>query len=165
MSKLVENNIAALIGEDLQGAGYDLVRVHISGGGKYAALQVMAERRDEVGMTVEDCAAISKMIMSKIDGDKELADKYDLEVSSPGIDRPLVRLQDFIRFKGHIAKVDLEKPIEGQKRFQGKIADASENGIRFDTEKGSVTAPVSSIDKAKLVLTDALLKAAVKGKG
>jgi ribosome maturation factor RimP len=160
MSKIVENKIVALITDDLDAAGYDLVRVHISGGGKYAALQIMAERHDGMGMTVEDCAAISKFVSARLETDKDLADRYDLEVSSPGIDRPLTRVQDYLRFQGHIAKVSLEAPIDGQKKFEGKILEMSDDTVAFHTEKGILKVPFSVIENAKLVLTDALMKAA-----
>jgi len=160
MSKNVESKIAALIAADMDAAGYDLVRVHISGNGKYAALQIMAERRDGIGMTVEDCAAISKAVTARLEADKDLADRYDLEVSSPGIDRPLVKLQDFDRFCGHVAKIELNAPVDGQRRFQGKIAAVSGDEVTFDTEKGVVKTAFAAIEKAKLVLTDDLLKAA-----
>ena len=164
MSKAVENKITALISGDLDAGGYDLVRVHISGGGKYAALQIMAERRDGVGMKVEDCAKISKSVTEKLEADKDLADRYDLEVSSPGIDRPLVKLQDYTRFQGHVAKIELNAPINGQRRFQGKIAGVTNDTIAFTTEKDTINAPFDAIERAKLVLTDELLKAAASGK-
>ena len=163
MSKSVEKSITDLVAGDIVAAGYELVRVYISGNGKYAALQIMAERQDGAGMTVEDCAAISKLVSAKLEADAELADRYDLEVSSPGIDRPLMKLQDYARFQGHVAKVELEAPVEGQKRFQGKIARVSGDAIEFGTEKGLVNVAFAAIAKAKLVLTDELLKAASKG--
>ena len=164
MSKAIEKNITDLIEADIKAAGYDLVRVHMSGGGKYAALQIMAERLDGVGMTVEDCAAISRTVSKHLEAHKEFADKYDLEVSSPGIDRPLVKLQDYARFEGHLAKVELGVPVEGQRRFQGKIARVSGDVVEFGTEKGAISVAFDGIEKAKLVLTDELLKAAASGK-
>jgi ribosome maturation factor RimP len=164
MSASVESKIQNLIAGDLATAGYDLVRVLVKGSGKYAALQIMAERQDGVGMTVTDCTIISKAISEKIEADKDLADQFDLEVSSPGIDRPLVKLADYERYEGHVAKVELDAPIEGQKRFQGKIAKISGDMIEFGTEKGALKVPFGAIAKAKLVLTDELLKAAASGK-
>ncbi len=164
MSKAVENKIAALIADDIGAAGYELVRVQIMGGGKYAALQIMAERKDGVGMTVEDCATISSGVSEKLEADAELADRFDLEVSSPGIDRPLVKIADYARFQGHVAKIELSAPREGQKRFQGAIVGVSDEEIEFGTEKGAIRVPFGAIERAKLVLTDALLKAAASGK-
>jgi ribosome maturation factor RimP len=164
MSKPVEKKIAGLIAVDIDAAGYELVRVQITGGGRYSTLQIMAERRDGVGMTVEDCAALSRLVSEKIEADKELADRYDLEVSSPGIDRPLVKLSDFERFVGHVAKVELGAPLNKMKRFEGKIARVLDDVIEFETDKGAVSVAFAAIDRAKLVLTDDLLKAAASGK-
>jgi ribosome maturation factor RimP len=160
MSKAVENKISELIAGNIAAMGYDLVRVLIKGNGKYATLQIMAERVDGVGMTVEDCAAISKSVSAKLEADQDLADKFDLEVSSPGIDRPLVKLQDYTRYQGHVAKVELDAPVDGQRRFEGKIAGVSEKGIEFSTGKGVLHVPFHVIEKAKLVLTKELLKEA-----
>jgi len=164
MSKAIEKKIAALIAGDIGTAGYELVRVQITGGGKYAALQIMAERDDGKGMTVEDCATISRAVSEVIEKDAELADRYDLEVSSPGIDRPLVKLQDYARFQGHVAKIELNAAIDGQRRFQGKIEAVSDERVELGTDKGKVSVPFDEIEKAKLVLTDELLKAAASGK-
>jgi ribosome maturation factor RimP len=158
MSKAIENKISGLIAGGIDAAGYDLVRVQIMGGGKYAALQIMAERKDGKGMTVEDCAAISRAVSEIVEADADLADRYDLEVSSPGIDRPLVKMQDFVRYQGHVAKVELDAPLGGQKRFQGKIVGTAGEEIELDTDKGVVRLPFAAIDRAKLVLTDELLK-------
>jgi ribosome maturation factor RimP len=160
MSKVIESRITGLVATDIEAAGYDLVRVHLSGGGKYAALQIMAERKDGIGMNVEDCAAISRIVIAKFEGEKDLVDRYDLEVSSPGIDRPLMKPQDYVRFQGHVAKVELNTAIEGQRRFQGKIAEVSNDEIMFDVSKAVLKVPFTAIEKAKLVLTDELLKAA-----
>jgi ribosome maturation factor RimP len=158
MSKAVEKKIAELIAGEVEAAGYDLVRVQITGGGKYATLQVMAERKDGAGMTVEDCAKISSAVSPVIEADAEWADRYALEVSSPGIDRPLVKLGDYERFQGHVAKFELIKPREGQRRFQGRIAGVSGEVVEFDTDKGVQIIPFENIERAKLVLTDELLK-------
>jgi ribosome maturation factor RimP len=123
----------------------------------------MAERKDGAGMTVEDCAAISKAVSAKIEGDATLADRFDLEVSSPGIDRPLVKLQDYERYCGHVVKVELDAPVNGKKRFQGKIARVSGDQVEFEADKDVLHVPFATIEKAKLVLTDELLKAAKNG--
>jgi ribosome maturation factor RimP len=164
MSKAVENKIASLIAGKIEDAGYDLVRVQITGGGKYATLQIMAERKDGAGMTVDDCAAISSVVSLVVEADPELAERYGLEVSSPGIDRPLVKLSDYERFQGHVAKIDLSAPMAGQRRFQGKIGKVAGDDIELDTDKGTVKIPFGAIERAKLVLTDELLKAAASGK-
>lgn len=162
-NKLIETKVASLIADDLSAMGYDLVRVEQMGGGRYITLQVMAERADGNAMTVDDCVKISHAASEKLDTDETMTDRYTLEVSSPGIDRPLVRLKDFERFTGHIARIELEAPQDGQKRFQGSIVRISGNGpeaeIEFSTDRGTVSVPMNSIARAKLVLTDALLNA------
>jgi ribosome maturation factor RimP len=164
MAKAVEKQIEDMIAGDIASAGYDLVRVQVTGSGKYTILQIMAERQDGKGMTVDDCAVISKAVTEKLEADKDLVDKYDLEVSSPGIDRPLIKPADYERFAGHVAKVELSAPQNGQRRFQGKIAGVKGEEVELAIEKGNVVIPFAAIEKAKLVLTDELLKAAASGK-
>ncbi|MDE2029326.1 MAG: ribosome maturation factor RimP [Alphaproteobacteria bacterium] len=164
MSKDVERKVADLIADGIAAMGYELVRVRIMGGGKHAALQIMAERKDGSGMTVEDCAAISRQASEKIEADPALAERYALEVSSPGIDRPLVRMKDYERYKGHVAKIELDAPVEGRKKFEGKIARVAGDAIVFEADKESLSVPFAAIEKAKLIMTDELLKAAMSGK-
>jgi len=163
MSKHVENKVVALIEAPVQEAGYELVRVQVKGGGQYATLQIMAERKDGVGMTVDDCASISGIVSLLFEADADLAEKFALEVSSPGIDRPLVRLKDFDRYKGFVAKVELKSPKDGQRRFQGKIDAVSGDTITLALDKGVVHLLFEDVDQAKLVLTDELLNAAERG--
>ncbi len=162
MSKAVESKIADLIASKVEAAGYDLVRIQIMGGGKYATLQIMAERKDGVGMTVEDCAGLSDLVSTIIEADADLADRFGLEVSSPGIDRPLVRVKDYEKYVGLVAKVELSIPIEGQRRFQAKIKSVSGEEITFDADKKVLKVPFKDIERAKLVLTDELLKSREK---
>ena len=165
--KELEAKVSSLVVGDLATLGYDLVRIEPLGGGRYLTLQVMAERTDGKPMTVSDCTKISHAITDRLDAVEELADRYTLEVSSPGIDRPLVRLKDFERFTGHVARIELQAPHgdgEGQKkRFQGSIVrvtgTAPNAEIEFHTEAGDVRVSLQSIARARLVLTDALLNA------
>jgi len=162
--KAVETKITDLIAPDLLAMGYELVRIQLTGGGRYATLQVMAERSDQHPMTVDDCVKISHAASAKLDADDTIADRYTLEVSSPGIDRPLVQLKDYERFTGHLARVELAAPLHelgiSQKRFQGKInrvtGQDANAAVEFHTEKGAISIPVHAIAKAKLVMTDAL---------
>jgi len=166
-NKELEAQISALIVGDLAAMGYDLVRVELLGGGRYLTLQVMAERADGKPMTVSDCTQISHAASDRLDTCLELADRYTLEVSSPGIDRPLVRLKDYERFTGHVARIELETPLDSvagkKKRFQGSIVRvtgaAPDAEIEFRTESGDVRVSLQSIARARLVLTDALLNA------
>lgn len=159
----IEDKVSALIAEDLAAMGYELVRVQLLSGGRFLTLQIMAERADGKPMTVEDCVTISRAVQPKLDADDPLAGRYTLEVSSPGIDRPLMRLKDFERFAGHLARIELEMPIGGQRRFQGNIVRITGNppdaAVELRTEMGAVRLPLDAIAKAKLVMTDALLKA------
>jgi ribosome maturation factor RimP len=152
-------HIEALIEPVVDQLGYELVRVQLQGT-KRPTLQIMAERRDRRGMTVEDCARISRELSQVLDEADPITDDYLLEVSSPGIDRPLVRAQDYRRFSGHEAKLELDAPVDGRKRFQGNIAGVDGDSVVVDTESGPVALPLAAIKRARLVLTDRLIAAA-----
>lgn len=153
--------IAEIVTPTLTGMGYELVRVQISGTGR-RTLQLMAERADRATMTVDDCADVSRAVSAVLDVEDPIDGSYLLEVSSPGLDRPLTRRDDFVRFAGEEVKVESTVPVEGRKRFTGRLLglDAEDAvGIALD-EGGEVRLPLSSVARAKLVLTEALLKAA-----
>jgi ribosome maturation factor RimP len=162
------DRIAELLEPSLDAMGYRLVRVQMSGG-RRPTLQVMAERRDDAAMTVDDCADISRSVSAILDVADPIVGAYSLEVSSPGIDRPLVRREDFDRFAGYEARVELAEPIDGRKRFKGKLLGRSGDQVRMAVEEGGevaeVALPFPAIAKAKLVLTDELLAAAQKQQG
>ena len=158
MSPLADR-IAALIEPSLKAMGYDLVRVQVDGK-RQARLQVMAERTDGTGMGVEDCALVSRQISAILDVEDPIESAYTLEVSSPGIDRPLMKPADYARFAGHVAKVELKYARDNRRRFTGTIKALDGEAVVLDTEEGSVSLPLSEIERAKLVLTDALLKSA-----
>ena len=154
--------VAGIIEPTLQSMGFRLVRVKLSG----RSLQIMAERPDGT-MTVDDCAALSRSISPLLDVEDPIPGSYTLEVSSPGIDRPLVRLEDFSRWMGHVAKVELKAPMDGRRRFRGVIEGVSGNDVRLalPPEGGADDATLvelafDDIGDAKLVLTDELLAAA-----
>jgi ribosome maturation factor RimP len=148
--------IAAIIEPSLDAMGYRLVRVALLGA-RRATLQVMAERRDEAAMTVENCAEISRSISALLDVADPIAGAYTLEVSSPGIDRPLVRPEDYDRFAGFEAKIELAQPLSGRKRFRGRLLGRADDAVRLIGEDGEVALPFALIARAKLVLTDDLL--------
>ena len=158
----LQRRIEALIEAPLDDMGYELVRVHLSGSER-RTLQIMAERVDGGDMTVEDCAGISRALSAIFDVDDPIRGAYALEVSSPGIDRPLTRAKDFDRFAGHLAKVEMQRLIEGRKRYNGTILGVAENKVRLATEHGDVELPVGEIVTAKLVLTDELIAASQGG--
>lgn len=153
------NRIAQAIEPSLEAMGYRLVRVVITSG-RRPTLQVMAERRDEQAMTVEDCAQISHSVSAILDVDDPIAGGYMLEISSPGIDRPLVRAEDYDRFSGFEARIELARPIDGRKRFRGRLLGTTADSVRLATETGEVRLPLADVMRAKLVLTDDLLDAA-----
>src|SRR5712692_1684203 len=117
--------------------GYRVVRV-VPTGARQATLQVMAERRDEVPMTVDDCAKISRSISALLDVADPIAEAYTLEVSSPGIDRPLVRPEDYDRFAGFAARIELGEPLDGRIRFRGRLLGREGDDIRLIAETGEV---------------------------
>ena len=126
-----------------------------------ATLQIMAERVDGQPMTVDDCAEISHVVSALLDVEDPITEAYSLEVSSPGIDRPLTRLKDFERFAGFEAKMELRRPHEGRKRFRGRLAGVREGGlVAIRLDDGSEPAlPFDEISSAKLILTDELIAA------
>jgi len=152
-------NLEAIIAPTVEALGYELVRVVVAGRHR-PTLQIMAERRDGGGMRVEDCEAISRAISAKLDVEDPLPEAYTLEVSSPGIDRPLIRPRDFARFVGHVAKLEAKLPLDGQRRFTGRLVAADERAVRVATEHGEVELAYTDLARAKLVLTDELIKAA-----
>jgi ribosome maturation factor RimP len=158
MSPLADR-IAALIEPSLKALGYDLVRVQVDGK-RQVRLQVMAERSDGTGMGVEDCAQVSRQISAILDVEDPIEGSYTLEVSSPGIDRPLMKPADYERFAGHVAKVELRTARDNRRRFTGTIKGLENEVVVLETEEGPITLPFAEIERAKLVLTDALLKSA-----
>jgi ribosome maturation factor RimP len=157
---LVDTNlIAQAIEPSLESMGYRLVRVVITSG-RRATLQVMAERLDDRPMTVDDCAQISHSVSALLDVADPIAGAYMLEISSPGIDRPLVRPEDYDRFSGFEARIELTRPLEGRKRFRGRLLGTSAGNVRLATETGETQLPLHEVARAKLVLTDDLLAAA-----
>ena len=151
--------IETLIAPSLEAMGYRVVRVSVTGG-RRAVLQVMAERADNRPMSVEDCTEITHTISALLDVADPIEHAYVLEVSSPGIDRPLVRREDYERFLGFEAKLELAQPIEGRKRFRGRLVGLAEDRLSVNLGAEVVELPLQAIAKAKLVLTDDLIAAA-----
>ena len=152
------DDIVPLIEPSLDAMGYRLVRVAFLGA-RRATLQIMAERRDDVPMTVDDCSDISRSVSAILDVADPIASAYMLEVSSPGIDRPLTRPEDYDRFAGFEAKIELGQPIDGRKRFRGRLLGRAADQVRLIAEAGEVSLPLAAIAKAKLVITPELLAA------
>jgi ribosome maturation factor RimP len=162
----VADRISTLITPTLESMGYELVRVQIMGAAKNPTLQIMAERVDGKGMSVDDCETISHTVSAQLDVADPIASAYTLEVSSPGLDRPLTRLKDFTRFAGFEAKIQLEAPKDGQRNFKGFVRGVEGEDVIFETEGGKdhapkrILLPFGEIHSARLVMNDALLKAA-----
>lgn len=159
---MIENQVIALISPALHPMGYDVVRVKMTDAGKRTTLQVMIERLDEKEITLQDCETVSYHISAILDVEDPIKQEYNLEVSSPGIDRPLVKLRDFDRFLGHEAKLSTQLPVQGRKNFRGEIlrVDGHDIVLMLSDNKSEVVIPFNNLASAKLVLTDKLLKAA-----
>ncbi len=153
---MLADRIAKVIAPAIEAMGFDLVRVQLSGSQR-PTLQVMAEPHSGRAMSVEDCAEISRAISAVLDVEDPIAGAYSLEVSSPGIDRPLTRAKDYERFLGHEAKVEANAPIDGRKRFKGPIKSVDKDAVELNVDGADIRIPFAAIHKAKLVLTDALI--------
>jgi ribosome maturation factor RimP len=157
--------LTQLIEPEAKALGFDLVRVKMTGGSGDPTLQVMAERPDTRQLTIDDCADLSRRISDRFDeleadGRDPIEHAYRLEVSSPGIDRPLTRLKDFADWQGHEARIVLTEKLDGRKQFKGDLAGVEGDGIALALADGNqVTLPFASIHDAKLVITDRLLAA------
>jgi ribosome maturation factor RimP len=154
---MLQEKISAIIEPSLGAMGYALVQVRLSEGGR-RTLQIMAERTDGKNMTVDDCADISHSVSALLDVEDPIEGAYTLEVSSPGIDRPLVKLADFVRFKGFEAKLETKLSVASRKRFKGRLKDVEGETIVMQTVEGAVVnIPFHSVQSAKLLLTDELI--------
>ena len=153
--------VAALAEPVLAGLGYRLVRVRISGAAG-CTVQIMAERPDG-GMAIEDCEAASRALSPVFDANDPIEGAYRLEISSPGIDRPLVRRSDFDRYAGHVAHIEMLAPIDGRRRFRGKLLGTQDDSVRLrrtDPAAGDnpeALLPIDDMAEARLVLTDTLI--------
>ena len=154
----IEERIETLIEPVLDEMGYALVRVQITGAPN-PVLQVMAERSDGGGITVDDCARISSEISTILDMEDPIALPYELEVSSPGVDRPLIKLDDFERFAGFDARIELHEAQAGRRKFRGRLKHVSGDSICLQCKEGPVDLPHAGIRRAKLILSDELLAA------
>ncbi|HKR18163.1 ribosome maturation protein RimP [Rhizorhapis sp.] len=151
--------LTELIEPEVKALGFALVRVKLFGGDDLT-LQVMAERPDTRQLTIDDCAALSRRLSDRLDETDPIEEAYRLEVSSPGIDRPLTRLPDFADWAGHEARVNVTESVEGRKQFKAKLAGTEGPAVLLDDPKlGRVVLDFANIHSAKLVLTDALINA------
>jgi len=158
--------VAAIAEPLIEGLGYRLVRVKVSAS-EGCTVQIMAEQPDG-SMTVEDCETISRALSPLLDEANLIEAAYRLEISSPGIDRPLVRKSDFERYAGHVVRIEMEIPVNGRKRFRGELAGVEEDAARLkrddaaEGEEAEVLLPIEEMSEAKLVLTDELVTQALR---
>ena len=149
--------LTRMIEPEAAAEGLALVRVKLTGGASDPTIQVMAERPDTRQMTIEDCARLSRRISERFE---DLSDDYRLEVSSPGIDRPLTRLADYDDWKGHEARLHLVEPLEGRKQLSGDLIGVDGQTVRIDVDGlGETAIPFTAIRNAKLLMTDKLIAA------
>ena len=161
----IDARIALIVQPVLRAIGFRLVRVHLSGQNGLT-LQIMAEREDGT-MTVEDCEEVSRAVSPALDVDDPIEKAYHLEVSSPGIDRPLVRKSDFATWTGHLVKMETSVLVADRKRFKGKIGESDADGVLIERDKAAygeepaVRVPYDAIAEARLILTDDLIRDAL----
>ena len=159
--KALIKNIEDIITPSVEALGYELVRVMLAGGQK-PVLQIMAERKDGADMTVDDCASVSQTVSALLDVEDPLEGAYTLEVSSPGLDRPLTRPKDFANHAGREAKIETIQPVSGRKRFQGPLKGLEGEDVVLEQGGEDVRIPFCTIQKAKLVLTEERLREALR---
>jgi len=161
----LDRRVADIIEPTIEQIGYQLVRVRLSAQNG-ATLQIMCERPDGT-MTVEDCEQVSMAISPVLDVEDPIDKAYHLEVSSPGIDRPMVRKSDFTRWLGHLLKCETSILVDGRKRFRGKIVAADENGFTLERDQPApgdepvVVIPFTALAEGRLILTDELIRDAL----
>ncbi len=158
-------SVAALVGPVLDDMGFRVVRISVSGRDAQT-LQIMAERPDGT-ITIDECEQISRQVSAVLDVHDVISSAYRLEISSPGIDRPLVRMQDFEDWAGYEAKIELSQPVDGRKRFRGKLEGFEGDEVRIECDLDQIGRtvlgfPASLITEARLVLTDDLVREALR---
>ena len=152
----IDRRLAEIITPVIEDMGFELVRVRLMGG-KTQLLQIMADRPDG-GIEVDECGEISTAVSAVLDVEDQILDAYTLEVSSPGIDRPLTRLKDFEEFEGYEAKLETAEPIDGRKRFKGVLAGVEGDEVMLNVAEGTIGLKFDWLSEAKLVLTDELIR-------
>ncbi|MGB2200100.1 MAG: ribosome maturation factor RimP [Pseudooceanicola atlanticus] len=158
----IDRRMAEIVSPVIEDMGFELVRLRMLGGNT-KTLQIMAERPDG-GIEVDECAEISNAVSAVLDVEDPVTDPYTLEVSSPGIDRPLTRLKDFDTFEGYEAKLETSELIDGRKRFKGVLAGVEGDEVLINIEEGTVGLHFDWLADAKLVLTDELIKEMLKAR-
>jgi ribosome maturation factor RimP len=161
---LVDTNaIERLIEPSLEALGYRIVRVVLTSG-RGATLQVMAERLDDAPMSLDDCTLISHSVSGLLDVADPIAGAYQLEISSPGVDRPLVKPADYDRFRGRAAKIELTQPLRGRRRFRGRLLGVVDGSLVLATAAGEEQLPLVGVARANLVFDDAPAATTTRGR-
>lgn len=151
----IDRRMAEIIQPTIEGMGFELVRVRLMGG-MYKTLQIMAERPDG-GIEVDDCAKISTAVSAVLDVEDPIDDAFTLEVSSPGIDRPLTRMKDFENWQGYEVKIETTEMIDGRRRFKGQSAGVQDDEVLITISEGTIGLKFDWLSDAKLVMTDELI--------
>ncbi len=151
----IDRRLAEIVSPTIEDMGFELVRIRLMSG-KRTTLQIMTERPDG-GIEVEDCAKISRAVSAILDVEDPISGEFNLEVSSPGIDRPLTRLKDFERYEGYEVKIDASELIDGRRRFKGVLQGVEDNEVLIEIQEGTIGLDFDLIADAKLVLTDELI--------
>jgi ribosome maturation factor RimP len=159
----MDRRLAGLLTPVIESMGYRLVRLRLQGG-RSPILQIMAERISDGLMEVEDCATLSRAISAHLDVEDPIEGAYSLEVSSPGIDRPLTTPGDFERWAGWEAKLELSESVDGRKRFRGILQGFEDGEVLVEIAEGIIGLSFDMLGDARLVLTDALIAESLKGK-
>ena len=158
----IDRRIAEIVTPVVEDMGFEIVRIRLMSG-KESTLRIMAQKPDGT-IEVDDCAEISTAVSAVLDVEDPILDAYTLEVSSPGIDRPLTRLKDFDRWKGFEAKVETEELIDGRRRFKGELAGVEGDEVLIEIEEGTIGLKFDWLSDAKLILTDELIRDVLKGR-
>ncbi len=158
----MDRRLAEIVTPVIEDMGFELVRLRLMGGNSQT-LQIMVERPGG-GIEVEDCAQISNAVSAVLDVEDPIQDQYALEVSSPGIDRPLTRLKDFDTYEGYEVRIETTQMIEGRKRFKGVLAGVEGDEVLINIDIGTVGLKFDWLADAKLVLTDELIKEMLKAR-
>jgi ribosome maturation factor RimP len=158
----IDRRLAAIVAPTVEGLGFELVRLRLQSG-RRPLLQIMAER-PEGGIEVEECARISRAVSAVLDVEDPISGEFVLEVSSPGIDRPLTRLKDFERWEGYEARLETAELIDGRRRFKGVLAGIQDGEVLIEIPEGTIGLAFDMLSDAKLVLTDALVAESLAGR-
>lgn len=133
----------------VNGMGYDLIEIEHFPNPKHGVLRLYIDKED--GVTVDDCSSVSHQISALIDVEEPVSGHFNLEISSPGLDRPLRRLKDFQRFTGSLVKLKTAMPLEGQRNFSGRLLEADEDKVVIETDDEEISLPMSAVEKARIV--------------